>query len=92
MTLRHVSQAGSSSGTAVDIEEVSNKEEFVDEESKKEKRKQRKLDKKRTRDEVKNEEKKDKFKATFSRMKEQRKELAQILTGCKNNRITPGTH
>ena len=82
MTLRHVSQAGSSSGTS-----VSNKEKFVAEESKKEKRKQRKLSKKRTREEVKDEKKKDKSKAAFSGMKEQRKELRsdsrQILTGCK---------
>lgn len=72
VTLRHVAQAGSSSGgTSVDEEKASNEKEIVvEEESKKEKRTQRKLSRKRAREEEKDEEEKEMFKAAFSGSKE----------------------
>ena len=79
VTLRHVAQAGSSSGSTVDVEE-GNDEEKTEQEGKKEKRTQRKLSRKRVREDVKDEEEKEMFKAAFSVMEEQRKEMSSFMS------------
>ena len=83
VTLRHVAQAGSSSGsTSVEEEKASNEEEQIvaGEDSKKEKRTQRKLSRKRAREEENDQEYKEMFKAAFSGMDEQRKEMTAFMT------------
>ena len=79
VTLRHVAQAGSSSGSTVDVQE-GNDEEKTEQEGKKEKRTQRKLSRKRAREDVKDEEEKEMFKAAFSGMEEQRKEMSSFMS------------
>ena len=83
VTLRHVAQAGSSSGsTSVEEEKASNEEEQIvpREDSKKEKRTQRKLSRKRAREEENDQEQyKEMFKAAFSGMDEQRKEMTAFM-------------
>ena len=65
VTLRHVAQAGSSSGVGA-VVEANNEEEIAEgEDSKKVKRTQRKMSRKRAREEVKNDEEKEMFKAAF---------------------------
>ena len=79
VTLRHVAQAGSSSGVGA-VVEANNEEEIAEgEDSKKVKRTQRKMSRKRAREEVKNDEEKEMFKAAFSGMEERRKEMSSFM-------------
>ena len=79
VTLRHVAQAGSSSGVDAVVEANSEEEIAEGEDSKKVKRTQRKMSRKRAREEVKNDEEKEMFKAAFSGMEEQRKEMSSFM-------------
>ena len=79
VTLRHVAQAGSSSGVDAVVEANSEEEMAEGEDCKKVKRSQRKMSRKRAREEVKNDEEKEMFKAAFSGMEEQRKEMSSFM-------------